>query len=393
MRINSIILTLLLVTATTASAQSRYDDDIYYNASKDTKTKQENAAYKKAQAERKAREAEQQRLAEQEAFNRLYQAYYGNYEPERGGEPYEAAGDQTIVSGGSDRDVDEYNRRGKYAPDNRQISDTTVTPEDFQYTRRIERFHNSDVIAENNDQDLVNYYYSSQQPEINVYYINNDPYSWNNWGWAGWSPYYSYYSPYWGWNNWGWNSYWSWNWGWGTSWNWSWGYPGWGYPTWGYPGFGWGWTWGGYPGWNAPVNNYIASRYTPNGRRPSGIRNGYTGIPQQQQHGHLSGNMPSSSHSNRYTLTPGQAGNYRPNTSGNYRPGQSSVNSGRDNSNHNTYTPSQTSGNRNGNRSYNNNSTSRNNYNNSGSFNSGSRGSWGSGGSSSSGSSHRGGRR
>lgn len=390
MTLRRLFLPALMLGVSSVFAQSPYDDDIYYDASKDTKTKQENAAYKKAQAERKAREAEERRLAEQAVYQQLYQQYYGNYDPERGGQDYEAAGNQTLDNIGSDRDVDEYNRRGAYAK-NSASDTTTVNSDDFAYTRRIERFHNGDIISDINDPELVDYYYSSQtQPEINVYYIN-DP--WSNWGWPGWNNYYwgpYSYSPYLGWNN-----YWSWHYGWGPSWNWSWGWgPSW---SWGYPGWGWGYP-GYYPGWSGPAIGHINSRYTPNGRRPTGIRNGYTGLGSAHR-GQLSGSHNNNSYgNNRYQLTPGQAGNYRPSQSNNYRPsqgntyrpGQSGVTTRPNNS---TYTPNTTSGNRN--RSYN---TNRNTSNyNSGSYNSGStsRGGWGGGnsGGTSGGGSHRGGRR
>nr|WP_304638392.1 hypothetical protein [uncultured Muribaculum sp.] len=122
--------------------------------------------------------------------------------------------------------------------------------------------------------------------------------------------------------------------------------------------------------------------YTPNGRRPIGVRNGYTGL----------------SH-----VTSGSSGNYRPGTSnnrgngfrpgsvGNYRPGQSSHTNSRpaitpnqqNNSNSNRF--GTTTGNRNTRNSY---STPSYSSPSRGSFGGGSRG-----GSVGGGGSHRGGRR
>ena len=293
---------LLAGCAGLASAQnSYYDDDIYYDASKDKKVKAQNEAHKKAKEEQRKREAEQQRMAEQQYYDQLYRAYYGNYDPTLGGHDFEGA-DAYTVNAGSTRNVDEYNRAGKYARRD------TISPrqqngsDDFAYTRRIEKYHNGDIISDVNDPAVVDYYYSSQQqPDINIYVTSPS--------WSFYSPWDWYYGYPYSWNywNWGWGPSWSLSWGWGPSWGW--GGPGWG------PGWGWGPSWG------------VAARpgsYTPNGRRPTGVRNGYTGLSSNPHNRPgVSGGSTGSSYNrggNRYGLSSGQAGNYRPGGTTSTRP-------------------------------------------------------------------------
>lgn len=155
---------------------------------------------------------------------------------------------------GSLRDVDEYNRHSVTPSDNVivQTGDTVIDGEEFQYTRRIERFHNPDVVVNTNDEDLIDYYYSIEptaSTSVNVY-VNANP--WTTWispfTWS--SPYYSYWN--WGWYNSWYNpwyaSYWpSLSWGWYDPWySWSWG-----------PTFGWGWGGGWYPGPPYPNHGWV----------------------------------------------------------------------------------------------------------------------------------------
>ncbi|WP_304633156.1 hypothetical protein [uncultured Muribaculum sp.] len=195
---------LLTGGAFVASAQSYYDDDIYYDASKDTKPKQ--VKPKKQQP--------------------VYEDYYyqNNYDPTLGGHNMPGS-DAYKVSGTSTRSVDEYNRRGQYA-----TNDTTrqsMSKDGFEYTRRIERFHNDDIVSTINDPELVDYYYS--QPEVNI--IINSPGYWGpSWAWNRW------YSP------WYWDP---WDWGWGPSWGWDWG-PSWGWGPGYYPPPHWGWGGGSH---------------------------------------------------------------------------------------------------------------------------------------------------
>lgn len=292
-----------------ASAQnSYYDDDIYYDASKDRTVKARNEAHKKAKEEQRRREEEEQRLAEQQYYDQLLRAYYGNYDPTLGGHDFEGA-DAYTVNAGSDRNVDEYNRAGKYAQRDTSAYAQQAATDDFAYTRRIEKYHNGDIISEVNDPAVVDYYYSSQsQPDINIYVTSpswsfyspwdwyyGHPYRWSYWDW--------YYGPSWS-LSWGWGP--GWGPGWGWSWGWGWG-PGWGGPAWGLGGPGWGPSWG------------VAARpgsYTPNGRRPTGVRNGYTGLSSNPHNRPgVSGGSTGNTYNrggNRYGLSSGQAGNYRP---------------------------------------------------------------------------------
>ena len=196
----------------------------------------------------------------------------------------------------STRNVDEYNRRGSYKP----VAGTSSVDslgDNFEYTRRIERFYNPDVVSDADDPEVAYLYnYSNDEladathkspATINIYVDNSDP--WNNF----WSPYYyssawawattpGYYNPWWHYNyawgygpywslNWGWNHHWGWDWGWGPSWSWG---PGWG-PSWGWaplpPHPGHGPSWSG----NRPTS---PGAWRPGNRNPnSSIRPGGTG--------------------------------------------------------------------------------------------------------------------
>lgn len=208
-------------------AQGYYDDDIYFNASKAKKEKAE-AAQKKAEAK---------------AASNYVQNKSVDFP---GADTYEITGDLT-------RDVDEYNRRGpsasnKYAYGN-MMPDSLLNG-DFANTRRIERFHNPDIVEGSSDEDLQYLYYNDEQElqnaaanvtQVNVYLGSPWGWSWPYWSSRYWGP--SWAS--WGWGpSWGWDPYWAGSWGWGPSWSWSWGWgPGWG------PGWGFGWDYGWCPGW------------------------------------------------------------------------------------------------------------------------------------------------
>lgn len=211
---------------------------------------------------------------------------------------YPSADTYTPDAGNTKIDVDKYNRRGIFAKGDTLKQNADVT--DFNSTRKIERFHNPDIIVSSDDADLASIYYSQPATSINIY-VNNDPFAYNYWGFPSYSSWYWGYPRSWyAWNwNWSWN--WGWNWGWGPSWSWGWG-PAWSWtPGWG-PGCGWGpsWSWG----WTAPVR--------PN--RPIGnIRPGYGSRP--------SGNYrPGSGNAYR----PGSRPSYGINQNNGYRPGNSS---------------------------------------------------------------------
>lgn len=271
--ISSRLATLALFAALAGSAvyaQGYYDDDIYYDASKDTKQPKE-SVNKNA--------ADRSRLQNQ----REAQYYYdgAQYVPWNNVGDFQAA-DTYAVTGSSTRDVDEYNRRNVTAQP-KELADS-ITLEQFEEmsnTRNLARFHDSQQAQEayaENAAEAEYYgnggYASPSQTVINLnvvdpYYSYSPylrPWYWNSWG---------YYDPFWG-PSWGYYPSWSWNWGWhGPGWNWAWGSPGWGgvYPGWGH---GWG------HGWIHSRPNYTsAGAFAPNvtNRRPSSgtYRNGSSG--------------------------------------------------------------------------------------------------------------------
>lgn len=363
-----VLLLALMLTGSSIASYAQYDDDIYYNPAKDKKT--QTVTVKKTATP-----------------SQSYSSYpVSQYNPNLGGADY-APADSYQVTGTSTRNVDEYNRRGVYAVSD-SLKSSSDQSDDFQYTRRIEKYYNGDIIADINDPALVEYYYSSQ-PDVTInivspgygwyspWYWNSpwywtDPWCWNSWGpsWSwGWGPSWGYYP--------GWGPSWSWSWGWGPSWSWGWG-PGWG-PAWG-------------PGWGGS----IASRpidYAPNGRRPGqGVRNGYTGITNNSRPGMTNGNRVNG-------LPAGSVGNYRPGTSTPSVAGRPSNSTNGYNQNGSTYRPSgnqgtttgnRTTGNRNQNSYYNNSNSGRSYSMPSQSSSSSSRGGYSGGGA---GGSHRGGRR
>ena len=338
-----------------ALAQGYYDDDIYFDGAK---------------AEEKARQA---RIAKQAAADKARRQQ--NYVPNPGAGQY-ASADTYVVNSGSTRDVDEYNRRGQFLVADSVYSDQNYETDDFNSTRRIERFHNSDIVAGSSDADLQ-YLYYNEPATVNVYI--NDPFyypglSWS-WGWGGYRPWYS----------------WSWNWGiydpwwgpgWGPSWGWAWApNPGWG---WGCHGWGHGWGWGAPPRPNTPIGS-SRPHYGNNGS----YHRGYATSSRPGQGGF--GTSSSRPGSNRYGTATGSS---RPGYGG-YgagRPGQntgvstsrpaganSAVGSGsttlrgRNNSGRNTNTNTTRSSNQNYNRGNNYNSN-RSGYSSGGGYGGGSRG-------------------
>jgi hypothetical protein len=331
-----------------ASAQD-YDDDIYYNPSKSKKT----TTTKKT----------------------TQQSYVS--------QPDYAAADAYSYSTGSTRDIDEYNRRGAYAIDTTAVSADTTAVGEFGYTRRIERFHNPDVVVNSGDADLIDYYYSTDASQsdgttINVYVLD-DPFYYGAWR----SPYYRF-------SRWGWYNPWYWD-TWGPAWSFGWGlfdpwYSlswGWG-PSfsfgWGWGGLGWGHSWCGH-GWGGLGWGGVAMRPTPSAGR-----------------GHMA-NVGSSMNSvRRASAATGISGQARPGSLSAKRFGSAAVNgASRNNSGVSSTTTgrgrfgtinnnSSNQSNTRRSNSYNNNNNSYNNYNNSNSSSTrGNGSSWGSGGRSSGG--------
>lgn len=223
-------LTLLMASALAAvgvvSAQSYFDDDIYYNPAKATK-----------------QPAKTQKTNSSNQRNTVVVYDY-------------PSADNFTVNGTRKISVDDYNRRGIFASDS-LTADTTAT--DFEYTRRIEQFYNPEIVSNSGDKELANIYYM-EPDQVNIYV--NTPSSY--WGYNYFYPYSAWtFDPFWSNNYWRWNSAWYWNswydpfwgpswtwgpgWGWGSSWAWG---PSWGWgPGWGW-GSGWGPSWGWGPGWN-----------------------------------------------------------------------------------------------------------------------------------------------
>ena len=166
--IQGLVATAVLAMPVLASAQDY--DDIYYNPSKPAQTAKKKTTVK-------------------------------NYVPTA---DYPAA--DTYQSGFSTqpvtRDVDEYNRHTAYRPAD-TVTVNADTLGEFLYTRRLERFHNPDVVTSTNDPDFIDYYYSQPAQtasNVNIYVNANpwySPYYYSSWNW----PYYG-----WGYNSWYWNT-------------------------------------------------------------------------------------------------------------------------------------------------------------------------------------------
>ena len=200
---------------TALCAQDPYDD-LYYSPSK--------AAKQKKEQEKKLKEA--------------IEAQTYNYTTVPTAD-YPAA---DTYSAGSSKplnvDVDAYNRR--YASTTAAAADTAMQ-EEFAYTRRIERYHNPDVVTASGDTDLIEYYYNTpDRTDVNIYIVNQDPWAWNT-PWSYYNPY--YWGPRWSFG-WGYNPWFDYGWGWGCGWH----------DPWHYPAFGWGPSWGPScgPGWYPP---------------------------------------------------------------------------------------------------------------------------------------------
>ncbi len=301
-----------------ASAQEDYEDDLYFSPSR---AKAQEEARRQAQA-----------AADQAAG--LGSA-----------DSYTAGSSNPLLM-----DVDVYNRRTQTAGSAAAGKGAGVP--DFQYTRRIERFHNPDVVSASNDTALIDYYYSTPSTQdINVYVINNvDPVG-PYWSW----PSYSYN---WGWPsfNFGWNSYWGWNLSWNAGWynpywNWGWNW-GWSYPWYG-PCWGWhDWCWSPIP----PHAHHPWGYDRPGASRPHGpsYAGGVTRPGNQNyrpgNQGYRPGSRPNSTRPGNFGYP---AGNYYPgNNAQTVRPSLPA------NGSNGTYTP--TNNDRRG-RNYNTNTNNSNN--------------------------------
>lgn len=368
-------LVLCILAGFSATVAAQDFDDIYYNPSKD-----------KAKEKAKIQASTAKRNPDA-TIEKVYNPSTYTPTPD-----YTAAGSYEFNTG-STRDVDEYNRRTSSNSVSNASDTTQAQSDDFEYTRRIERFHNPDIVVNTDDPNLIEYYYNTEpaSPSVVNIYIDNDPW----WGWNrpycstwAWTPFYYNYNTWWGpywslgwydpWYSWSWGP----SWGWGPSYGWGWGgtwYPGY-YPP--YPG-GWNNGWAGT--WHPTPSSPGASRphqWVGNGStntrpntantgssRPSTItRPGYnpgslsgTNASAARPGSSLRGRYPSASTSNSASDNSSRwPASVNTGSAGGTRPSGTTVNTTRG---RNTYTPSSSSSNtqrRNTSNNYNNN----NSYNN-----------------------------
>lgn len=321
----------VVILAGAIQAQSYYDDDIYYDASK----------------------APKQTPKPKPASNG--NAVVANYPS--------ADSYAGVVNGTRTISVDDYNRRGIFANDSLS-ADSTAT--DFSYTRRIEQFYNPEVVSATGDEDLANIYYM-EPDQVNIYVNTPSMY----WGYDYFYPYTAWSYPYYWYNNpWRWHSSWYWGswydpyWAWGPSWSWGWG-PAWG---WTYPSWGWGRHYNPrHPGVAGSRPNHSGNPGVRpgSGSRPGVVNGGrHQGVGNGRYPGYNIGSRPGVNNNNGYNRPAGNNGS-RPGVSNNGNNSRPSYN----HNNNNSYNrPSTTNGGRYGG-SY-----------NSGGFGGGSRGSGYSGG-------------
>ncbi|MCM1518253.1 MAG: hypothetical protein NC117_06415 [Pseudoflavonifractor sp.] len=300
-----IVATFAVIGLSSVSAQSYYDDDIYFDESK---------------VKAKKKSTESKPVSESAGQNA---AYYSNYRVA----DYPAADTYTVTSTGPVRDVDEYNRRGVTA----QPADSASSEQsaDFAYTRRLEKFHNPSIIIDSDDPELVEYYYTSAAPDVTIN-IGTPSYYGSYIG-SYWDP---WYSPSWSWGY-GWNSWWgpSWSFGWNSWWGPAWGYyP---YPSWGwgpayYPGWGPAWSW-------APVAPRPHRPTSPGGWQTVGPRPSH-GQAVNSGGAYRPGRRPSTSNGGGY-YRPSTPSSTTGNSSGSYRVGNRrtpTTNSGAGSATHST---------------------------------------------------------
>lgn len=303
MNVRNLLILSMLVTATgLCRAQGYYDDDIYFDSSKD---KDKNIELAKKQAKTKPASAANGYI--------LYPIA-----------DYPAA-DIYTPDGTLAMSVDEYNRRGIFANDT-VSKDSAMSASGFEYTRQIERFYNPAIVKGSGDTELSQMYYV-QPANVNIY-INTPGYGYwgypyNSWGYRYdpwfYGPGYWHSYNYWG-SPWYWNS--PWYWGspaWGPSWAW-------GPAYWG-PGWGWGASWGWGGGFSRPVSPRHPGAL--HSRRPgSNIGNTRPGNNVYRP-GYNSGRHDRNN------------SGYRPaynNGSSNYRPNYNQSNTNNTNNSNNTYT-------------------------------------------------------
>ncbi|MDE6669094.1 MAG: hypothetical protein K2K26_05375, partial [Muribaculaceae bacterium] len=225
----------------------------------------------------------------------------------------------SYIANFDDLDVDTYNRRGQYymSPID-TVGERVGMEEDFVYTQQLQKFYNPTIVVENADvlADILENSYGNVDIVIDNGNINFAPAYLTN-------SYYGFYSPWnWPYTTWGWGigyyDPWYSPWGWGVSYSW---YPGWSWgPSWGY-GPGWNWGWG--PSYVGP-----AITHRPAGNHRVGASAGWasTSRPSVGSNRTLHGNPGN----NRYSGSIKGNSNYGRAAAGNqrtYRGSESSVNS------------------------------------------------------------------
>ncbi|MCM1032207.1 MAG: hypothetical protein NC405_00460 [Odoribacter sp.] len=220
---------------------------------------------------------------------------------------YPAADTYTPAAGsGLNVDIDQYNRHGQFLVADSTANDTTDTGNDtFAYTRRLERFYNSDIVNGSGDQDLIDYYYAEPATsDVNIYVVNASP-------WSSW------YTPSWYWNSWyypynyygyGWYDPWySWSWGWRPSWGWG---PSWGPAVPPHPGINHGWASVGSSRPHAPATGSGSASTTV--RRPGSFSAGASSVsnrPGNLGRGRTNGTISPSGRPASPSYTPATTGN------------------------------------------------------------------------------------
>lgn len=202
------------------------------------------------------------------AFSMSMFAQYDDiyYNPRKANETrITTSNEETVVISNNVRDVDTYNRQ---APANRPNQTSNVEQDDFEYTKRITRFHNPEAVTINNPEYVYIYNDTPSEPNptINIRVTQR----WNPWDYSYFTPY--YYPSY----HWSWDS----NYGWGYTYNTY--YPFYStYPSsfyYGYypPGYGYyGYGYYGYPSYYHHIPTYTTRKgYNNYDRTPNYVNDG-----------------------------------------------------------------------------------------------------------------------
>jgi len=202
------------------------------------------------------------------AFSMSMLAQYDDiyYNPRKANETrITTSNEETVVISNNVRDVDTYNRQ---APANRPNQTSNVEQDDFEYTKRITRFHNPEAVTINNPEYVYIYNDTPSEPNptINIRVTQR----WNPWDYSYFTPYY-YPSYHWSWSL---------NYGWGYTYNTY--YPFYStYPSsfyYGYysPGYGYyGYGYYGYPSYYHHIPTYTTRKgYNNYDRTPNYVNDG-----------------------------------------------------------------------------------------------------------------------